>query len=121
MTAERMLGVFDALVAYGRGAGFPGLRYKAVPYLYQRKPANEDLYGLYRSGARLVRRDVSFAVDYVAPGVFRADGRPVKRVRQRGVVVARSGDFAAFHAVARENLEKYGVEPVHSREEIALL
>ena len=48
--------------------------------------------------------------------------RAVDRADKQGVVVRQSDDFAGFWEILTENLNaKYGVQPVHSLDEISLL
>src|SRR5437016_10636090 len=65
--AERMLAVFDALRGHLAEAGVRSLVYKPVPHIYHRRPAEEDLYALFRHGAALVRRDLSTSIGYGGP------------------------------------------------------
>jgi hypothetical protein len=123
MKSPRMLEVFDALLGYMRGRGLKTLRYKAIPHIYHRCPAEEDLYALFRNGARLVRRDVSAALH---PGtcrevsVRRRRGR--KRAESLGIRVSRSNDLKSFHRLVSGVLEaRHGVRPVHTLEELELL
>src|SRR2546422_83150 len=43
--------------------GFTSLRYKAVPHIYHRMPSADDIYALVQLGARLVRCELSCAID----------------------------------------------------------
>lgn len=61
--ASVMLELFDVLLEQLRGQGVRTLLYKPVPHIYHRAPAEEDLYALFCSGARLVRRDLSSTLD----------------------------------------------------------
>ena len=38
------------------------LLYKIVPMIYHSYPSDEDLYALFRMGAKLVRRDISSTI-----------------------------------------------------------
>ena len=123
MKVGLMLELFDALRADARARGVTKLVYKAVPHIYHRLPAEEDLYALFRHGARLFRRDVSATLDREARLPF-SKGRKysIKKAQKLGVEVARSHDFAGFMAIEEELLrEKYGARPVHTAREIALL
>src|SRR3712207_1070055 len=66
MKVGLMLELFDALRDHLRARGVGRVVYKAVPHIYHRVPAEEDLYALFRHGARLVRRDVSVTLDMAA-------------------------------------------------------
>ena len=123
MKTGAMLEVFEALAQYARGAGLPSLRYKRVPFIYHDVPTEEDLYALFRAGAALVRRDVASTV-FLADPLPYTKGRQycVNKSRKQGLTVGRSNDFAGFMAVEEAHLlSRYGVKPVHSAEELAML
>lgn len=123
MKAAAMLETFDALGAYAHAAGITKLIYKRVPYIYHDVPAEEDLYALFRANATLIRRDLASTLA-MAQRVPYTKGRQycVNKSRKAGLTVARSEDFAGFMAMEAEHLDaKYGVKPVHTAEEIALL
>ena len=123
MKVGLMLELFDALRERLRAGGVRRAVYKAVPHIYHRMPAEEDLYALFRHDARLFRRDVSVTLDAAARLPF-SKGRKysIKKARKLGVEVARSDDYGAFMAIEEELLRaKYGARPVHTAEEMALL
>ena len=106
------------------GMGADMLVYRAVPAIYHRQPAEEDLYALWRMGARFSARGLSSVVrlNGKAP-VFRTlRCRQAKRAQTAGVQITEDEDFAAFWPVLEENLmNAHGVRPVHSLDEICLL
>jgi hypothetical protein len=122
-TTTAILNMFDALREHVVSLGIREILYKAVPHIYHQMPAEEDLYALFRHGARLVRRDLSVALSgghRPAPTTLRR--RCIRRARQNGLVVDRSHDFARFMQIVRDNLLlRHGVEPVHTSAEIELL
>jgi len=56
-----MIESLGAAVAHYADQGFSALRYKAVPYIYQSTPGQDDLYALFRLGAARLRCDLSCA------------------------------------------------------------
>lgn len=123
MTLPRMLDAVDTLLLYLAGAGLRALRYRAVPLIYHRQPAQEDLYALARSGARLVHRA---ALSVLAPGRrLRPEERRrrgVRRATAAGLEVRESDDLEAYWAMLSGVLEeRYDARPVHSLSEIILL
>jgi hypothetical protein len=123
MKVALMLELFNAAKAHLGERGIATLIYKAIPHIYHRVPAEEDLYALYRHGARLFRRDVSSTVLMQERLPF-SKGRKyaVKQAQKRGLRLDRSFDFATFMAIEEELLgEKYGARPVHTAAEIELL
>jgi hypothetical protein len=115
MTAPRMLEVFDAVLETLRRESFTLLRYRAVPHIYHRMPAEEDLYALARNGAHVVRRATLSVLDMRHP--MEAQER-----RRRGVRKAQADDLTAYWSLLSTVLqETYGAKPVHSLAEITLL
>jgi hypothetical protein len=123
MRTPKMLELFEALRDYLRGHGVVRVVYKAVPHIYHRMPAEEDLYGLVRYGGRLVRRDVSSTIrvgERAEPTKGRKWG--LRKARANGLDVQAGGDFHAFMAIEEEHLhKKYGVRPTHTAGELELL
>lgn len=123
MTATAMLELFGAATATMRAAGFAKLVYKSIPHIYHRAPSEEDQYALFRASARLTRRDHLAVIDYRAP-LARQERRErsARKAAKLGLVVRESDDLAAYWEILTENLQsKYGVKPVHTVEEMALL
>jgi Acetyltransferase (GNAT) domain len=120
--ASAMLELFDVLLAWLRGQGVSTLLYKPVPHIYHRMPAEEDLYALFRSGARLVRRDLSSTLDMRCRA-------PMDRLRRRQLkrgkdafVVRECRDYGKFMDLVRSGLTtKYNVVPTHTKEDMELL
>lgn len=118
-----MLAVFDALGVYLRAAGFTGVNYKAVPYIYHSQPADEDIYALFRHGAQAVRTDVSatIAVPRRLPfGSGKKDG--LRKARKAGLEIRESTDWSACWTLLTQVLDdRHNARPVHSEAEIRLL
>lgn len=123
MTAARMLEVFGNLIDHLRQEGFTLLRYRAIPHIYHRVPAEEDLYALARHGARVVRRAPLSVIDSrhpVEPQSRRQRG--IRKARTAGLACRETDDLAAYWFLLSKVLqETYGAKPVHSLEEITLL
>jgi hypothetical protein len=99
------------------------LDYKAIPHIYHLVPAEEDLYALFRYGAKLIRRDVSSAIVFGNPIRFsRVRQRGIKQAKKNGLTIKRTNDFEAFMSIEEEVLRsKYNVKPTHTSSEIASL
>jgi hypothetical protein len=123
MSTRRMLEAFGALVGHARSAGVRTILYKAVPHVYQRTPADEDLYALWRAGATLSRRDVASVIDLQARLPYTKGRKADMKVAERsGVEVAASDDFGAFMDLQSQVLQsRHDAEPVHSADELAML
>jgi len=124
LTVVQTMHLFQEMNEYLRSQGIRHVSYKAIPWIYHRLSAEEDLYALYHEcHARIVARDFATNI-YLSAGVRweRVRRRGIVRARNAGVVVERSDHYEAFWQVLADNLmNKYGVKPVHSLQEIELL
>ena len=123
-SAKAVLEAFEAVNGFLCSAGIAAVTYKAIPWIYHRVPAEEDLYALFRvCGARLVAREISSAIILPHRLKWHRDRRyGINRCRNNGVEISRSDDFEAFWPLLDDNLMRsHGVHPVHSLDEIRLL
>ena len=121
MKTSLMLQIFEVLIATLREAGVAQLIYKAVPHIYHRLPAEEDLYALYVNGAQLVRRDISAAI-------LMGERLPFSKNRKREIkkgadlTVSQSDDFNTFMQIDEAVLqERHNKQPVHTAAELKAL
>lgn len=115
-----VLRLFEALVGHARQLGADKMVYKVLPRFYHSQPAEEDLYALFRLGAKLYRRDITSLVPL--DGGVRFDynrERSIKKGREQGVEVRLSDDFPSYFEILTQVLQdRHGVKPVHSLEEM---
>lgn len=124
LPGHRMLDAFSALTDYYREQGFETLRYKAVPSIYHRAPADDDIYALFRLGAVRYRCDLSSTIDLEQRGpVSERRKRGLMKAIKCGVEVFEGFDHAeALWPVIADNLaRRHRVRPVHSLNEITRL
>lgn len=117
------LDVFTYLRKHLLLEGFERVIYKPCPWIYHSLPSEEDLYALFRFGARLAGRDVATVVDLhnMLP-MTTLRRRQAKKALDNGVTVSRENGFGKFWKVLDDNLmQRYGVHPVHTLDEISLL
>lgn len=123
MSAARMLDIFGALVDWLRARDFATLRYKVVPAIYHRQPAEEDIYALFRLGAELVRVDVAASIPVKRRLTFskgKKDG--LRKARKAELTVRETDDWAGcWQLITAVLAERHDTAPVHSLDEIKLL
>jgi len=122
--AEDVLEIFVSLKKYLAEHHFKQVVYKAIPAIYHRVPAEEDLYALFRvCNARLISRDISSTIIEERPVKWRRDRRyGANKAHTNGITVERDEDYADFWQILQDNLSnKYGANPVHSLDEMLLL
>ena len=119
-----MIGALEGISQHYRSLGYRKLRYKPVPAIYHSTPAQDDLYALFRLGARRYRSDLSATIDLSSRGrVSQRRERSRRRARARGVFSEENWDeVAAFWRMLEQNLaRRHGIAPVHSLDEIRML
>jgi hypothetical protein len=115
---------FGALRAAYAEKGFTSLCYKAVPHIYHQTPSADDVYALVQLGGRLVRCELSCAIDLSnrrTRSTRRKRGE--QKAERRGVVVISGVErLPELWPVVEENLAaKLGAPPTHTLDEMRLL
>jgi len=124
VTTADVLMLFEELNAYLQKEGFRKVIYRAIPWVYHRLPADEDLYAMFwKCGARLQQRmsgTVIFLDEHLR---WRKDHRRrLKQSQVAGIRVERNGSLEAFWPILNDNLmKKFGAQSVHTLDEIRLL
>lgn len=124
-TTATVCEIGEACMAYYRHCGYRGCRYKPVPGFYHTYPSEEDLYWLFRQGARLEARAASSVIDLRAPYPFNTLRRRKVNKARKDVGLTLSDEVAAlpaFWQVLTEVLrQRHDTRPVHTVEEITRL
>lgn len=123
LRATRVLNVFGAVNEHYRERGFDRVEYKALPHIYHRYPREEDLYGLFRCGARLAVRTISSTVLLKGRRRFTESRRSgLRKASRAGVEVLEADAMAPFWEVLEAQLvDRHGTRPVHTLSELELL
>lgn len=118
-----MMSLFEAWLGWCRKTGIRRVHYKALPYIYASAPAQEDVYAMWRYGARTESVMLSSAIDRDAdPGFDYMRRRYLKRVAESGVTVRESDELQRFWYILGECLrDRHDTVPVHTLAEIQLL
>lgn len=103
--------------------GIKRVLYKPVPWFYADVPAEEDMYALFRCGARLETCQVSSVINLHSQVGFDSNARRNERKGvQSGITVADSDDLDTFWEILDGVLtQRYGKHPVHTVGEMRLL
>ncbi len=124
LRGERAIDALKQLCNVYTQKGFREIVYKAVPWIYHRTPAQDDIYALFRLGADRYRTDVSATLDLQNRGVIsKRRARALKKAIKSGLQTSTDFKYLpAYWRVLAENLKsKYNREPVHSVDELRLL
>lgn len=123
LKGEAMLQALEAAVAHYRGQGCRRFVYKPVPHIYARVPAQDDLYALFRLGARRFRCDLACSIDLA--GTRQVSDRRRRSLKKAQKLVTLDGGSQLLPqawAVLEDNLgRKHGAVPTHSLAEMELL
>ena len=118
-----MVEVMDATCQWMAANGLKRLVYKPVPHIYHRYPCEEDLYALFRHGARLTEANISTTIDLTCPlPLDRGNKSGANAARKAGIQVGPSDDWKGYWQLLSSLLdERYGTRPVHTFDEMRLL
>lgn len=124
VTAADVIQLFREMNEWLRAAGITRVIYKPVPWVYHQHASEEDLYPLFWiCNAKVISRDVGTVIFMQQHLRWRKDRRRrLRHAHELGVKVVREDNFRAFWPVLENNLvDRHGVRPVHTVEEIELL
>lgn len=123
-TVEDVLECFDSLNSWLRENGISKVVYKALPWIYQQYPSEEDLYALtWKCKAQLISRDISSSIVIDNKLKF-AESRKsgIRKALSLNIEVDESNDVDGFWHVLEDNLgNRYNAKPVHTSSEMKLL
>ena len=129
VTQKEVLDMMQAILQYYRDMmQAERFVYKPIPYIYSSVPSGEDLYALYRAGARLSRRLVSTCVSMRNPmKMTTLRIRQARKAVDHGFYIDRmtEGDtetLQEYWTLLEDVLQKHhNARPTHTMQEMALL
>lgn len=124
MNTLTSLQCLDAIVDYCNKIGITAIIYKKIPSIYSSTLSEEDSFSLVYKGAKLIRRDLSCAVDLNSQsGYTNSRSRNIRKALRNAVSCDESpGVLGSFHDVLTSNLASvHDLKPVHSFDEMKLL
>lgn len=123
-TVEDVLECFDSLNSWLRENGLSKVVYKALPWIYQQYPSEEDLYALtWKCKAQLISRNIASTIVIDNKLKF-AESRKsgIRKALSLNIEVGESNDIDGFWHVLEDNLgNRYNAKPVHTASEMKLL
>ena len=123
-TVEDVLECFDSMNSWLRENGISKVVYKALPWIYQQYPSEEDLYALtWKCKAQLISRDIASTIVIDNKLKF-AESRKsgIRKALSLNIEVGESNDVDGFWHVLEDNLgNRYIAKPVHTASEMKLL
>lgn len=123
-TVEDVLECFDSMNSWLRENGISKVVYKALPWIYQQYPSEEDLYALtWKCKAQLISRNIASTIVIDNKLKF-AESRKsgIRKALSLNIEVGESHDVDGFWHVLEDNLgNRYNAKPVHTASEMKLL
>lgn len=118
-----MIQLFRGWLAYCRARGIREVDYKPLPWIYARRPSQEDLYALFRCGAVLTHTLISTTIDLREdPGFNTMRRRQLRKASGVGAAYEELDDTDGFMALVASCLhERYDAAPVHTPAEMRRL
>lgn len=117
------LDIFNEIKLFLKSQRVDKLVYKVMPYIYYKRPSEDDKYALFILNAQLVRRDISSSI-YLANKIKLSDSRKntINKAKKFGLKVVEEHSFESFWILLNKVLfEKHNTLSVHSIDEIKLL
>lgn len=118
-----MLELFEAWIGWCRENGIHEIIYKAIPHIYHRIPAEEDLYALFRFGASIKTVNLSSVIDMrEIPGFNTLQKRHLKKASIQNPWIRETSNASEFMPILEECLRsRHDAAPVHSESELQML
>ncbi len=126
MKQHIMMDCFDSLIEYAKRLNFSSIKYKCIPHIYHKQPAEEDKFALFKNQAKIKAIDVSTYVNLSSP-LKMPKGRKaqISRAKREGVIIIELSELKDFRQfIDLENdvlITRHGVWAVHSGDELKLL
>ena len=122
-TAAKVVCLFEEMNEWLKERGVKKVIYKPIPHIYSTLPSEEDLYALFRCGAKLLARGISSSIDLQSRPKWKQNRRTaLNKAASEKVIVEKSDDLESFWEILEQNLMlSHGVKPVHSVKEMQLL
>lgn len=118
-----MLTLFEIWKEWCQENGIGQIIYKAVPHIYHKIPAEEDLYALFRFGATLETVTLSTVIDMRGnPGFNALQRRHFKKASMRNPWIKETDKASEFMPILKECLQnRHDALPVHTEAELQML
>lgn len=116
--------IYKALLQFLHQNSIHKLNIKVIPSFYNLLPSDELEYFLYKSNAKLLKRDVLMVIDYKHQLKFKKNRREgINKAKRYGLTLKIEANYDAFwNDILIPNLnKKHTVNPVHTLEEIKQL
>jgi len=121
LRGERAIEALQLVAETYSSLGFERLRYKPLPHIYHRSPAQDDLYALFRVGAQRTSCNLASCIDLAhSLELSERRRRGLTKANKAGLHYASGMEHApALWSVLEQNLrDKHGSSPTHNLDQI---
>lgn len=120
--AAEVILILKEIKIYFKNLNFSKIIYKAIPYIFNKYPSDEDLYALQLEGAKIIRRDISSVIELSIPIKFSETKRQlIKKCAALNLKISEQNDFENYWSLLSNVLLKFNSKPTHAIEEIFYL
>ena len=119
--AQQPIEWIGMIAEHARREGYGKIVYKCIPHIYHRVPAEEDIYALFRMGARLSVCNLASVVPLPGGISSRLGKRAAKRIARFGLAVESANVEEIWSIIVADRHTRHNTVPVHSLDEMALL
>lgn len=116
--------IYKSMLIYLSQNAIEKINIKVIPTFYNLLPSDELEYFMFKSNAKLLKRDVLMVIDYKHQLKFKKNRREgINKAKRYGLTLKVESNFSAFwNEILIPNLnKKHNVNPVHSLAEIKQL
>ena len=120
----KVISIFKGVLFFLNSEGLKKIHIKSIPSIYHKKPAEELLYALFLTEAKLVRRDSLSVIDLTQKNkISKSRLENIRRGKKNNLRIVEDDNFELFwDKILIPNLhKKHGAKPVHSVKEILYL
>lgn len=114
--------MIDLSMQYYRNKGIKSIIYKPIPYIYHSFPCQEDIYFLWKKGAKVISRGISQTIVLNDYSVSHSRRVGASKAKNRGLIAKETNDVDSFWNLLNDMLLTcHNTTPVHSVSELRLL
>lgn len=117
------LNIFREIIIYLHKNKISKFIYKVPPIFYHQTPSEEDIYAIYLSDGKLIRRDLGTVLDIKSIGDYtKLRKRMLRKGKDSGIEIVETDDFSLYWPLLEDVLKRrHEATAIHTLEEIKYL
>jgi len=118
----KVLDIFREIINFICKENLKKIIYKPLPHIYHLRPAEEDIYALFRNKFKLFKREPSTTLNMLRDKIPSKKINGYKKAVKEGLLLNEVKCSKELFKIINKNLQaKYKLKPVHTYEEMNLL